>query len=383
VANIDPNVELLNYLQGVTGVLDDAILPFVADIVRSQIIEAKFSAFQIPFPIQAALNELTLPHRNSGQNKFRSIDISNARIISGNNPLVGKYLISDFAAITLGDLIVIRDDYFQVLMDSRNYATAVQLHGGTANCEFRNAVGLLAHELVHVRQYADIGFDAFLNYYLLQAPFGYASIAYETEAYGYSDITTVPPSGLFCGLIQTCGVSTTPSKPLGLSGAPQKPLASGTRSVALTGAAATAQKNLRACLGQRGAVPNACFEQVKGYYPVTAAEQAKLLVPAGKAPPKLRRDYYFKAANGRLTKVITNEKLGRDDVLNRMCKKPVFKPGPLVPPNVRTPKPPIRPLVLNPVINPPPAPVKATQPTPTPVRPMTIQPNPNAVKPAW
>jgi hypothetical protein len=120
---------------------------------------------------------------------------------------------------------------------------------------------------------------------------------------------------------------------------------------------------------------------VKGYYPATAAEQAKLLTPVGKAPPKLRRDYYYKTANGRLTKVITNEKLGRDDVLNRMCIKPVFKPGPLVPPNIRIPKPPIRPLVLNPVVNLPPAPVKATQPTLTPVTPMTIQPTPTPVRP--
>jgi hypothetical protein len=411
VVNINPKDELLNWLRGSVASLDDVIVPFVKEAVRIEINVAKLSASQIPAPVRDALNELTLPHRNSGQSKFRSIDILNARIISGANPLVSEYLREEkgFDAITLGDLIVIEDGLFQVLMDSSKYATASQLRGGTANCVFRKALLLLAHELVHIRQYADLGFDTFMINYLIETlAVGYGSDSFETEAYGYSSYSknpTTSPSGLFGAPIQTCGVSTTPSPPSGvawfadspgpprgvsttpstpsgLAGTPQLTLSGpGAVYVPLTGAADAAQKNLRACLDRRGAVPKTCFEQVKGYYPVTPAERAKLLTRVGKAPPKLRHDYYFKTANGRLTKVITNEKLSRDDVLNRMCNKPVFKPGPLVPPNIRIPKPPIRPLGLKPVINLPPAPVMATQPPPIPVNPMTIQPTPAPVRP--
>ncbi len=338
VENIDPKEELINWLRGNLAALDDAVLPFVKEVVRQEINLAKTSAVAIPVPVRDALNELTLPHRNAGQDKFRSIDISNARIISGNNALVSEYLREErgFAAITLGDLIVIRDDAFQVLVNNRNFASATQLRAGSASCTFRDALLILAHELVHVRQYANLGFDAFINNYLIEALIaGYGTDSFETEAYGYSRPSN-PTASTFGALIAACSGTAMGS-------------GVGAASGALTEAGAAARTKLVACLDKKGAVPRTCFEQLKTYYPITEAERAKLLTPAGKPPPKLRHDYYFKSNGNRLLKVITNEKLSRDDVLKRLASKPNFKPGVLVPPTLRTPKAPIKPLRLKPI----------------------------------
>lgn len=347
VENIDPKTELLNWLRGHAAALDDAILPFVKDVVRQEINLAKRSSVAIPQSVRDAIDTLTLPHRSAGTSKFRSIDIANARIISGNNALVSEYLREEngFAAITLGDLVVVRDDIFQVLTNARNHATAAQLQAGSANCDFRNAVLVLAHELVHVRQYADLGFDAFINNYLIEALIaGYGTDSFETEAYGYSRPGN-PTASTFGALIPNC--SGTASSSAGLT------------SAALTDAGRAAQLKLKDCLDKKGAVPKACFEQVKSFYQVSDAERARFTSAANQPGKKLRQDYYFKNDNGRLLKVITNERLSREEVLKRLGTKPVFKPGPLVPPKLRKPQPPLKPMRLTPTLAPAPTPTPA------------------------
>lgn len=358
VENIDPKQELINWLRGHAAALDDAILPFVKDVVRQEILAAKASAVAIPVPVRTALDELTLPHRNSGQSKFRSTDITNARIISGNNALVSEYLREErgFAAITLGDLIVIRDDIFQVLVNPRQHATAAQLRAGSASCAFRDAMLVLAHELVHVRQYANLGFDAFINNYLIEALIaGYGTDSFETEAYAYSRPGN-PGASTFGALMTTCSGT-------GVGSA-------GSSSGALTAAGTAAQKKLKECLDQKGAIPRTCFEQLKNFYPVTDAERSALLKPIGKQPPKLRADYYVKSDSGRLVKVITNEKLTREEVIKRLGLKPNIKQGVLTPPKLRLPKAPIRPLRPKPVVTPNHKPVTTlpTQASPRPVK---------------
>ena len=61
--------------------------------------------------------------------------------------------------------------------------------GAARQSPFADAFTKLAHELVHVRQYAELGPDAFVNNYLLEwarSGFRYASgDPFEAEAYTY------------------------------------------------------------------------------------------------------------------------------------------------------------------------------------------------------
>jgi hypothetical protein len=152
----------------------------------------------------------------------------------------------------------------------------------------------------------------------------------------------------------------------------------GSASSALTEAGSLARTKLTACLDKKGSVPRTCFEQIKSYYPVNDAERARISNPSNQPPKKIRQDYYFKNESGRLLKVITNERLSREEVLKRLGSKPVFKPGALVPPKLRKPQPPVRPMRFKPS----PSPTFVAKPVTTPEAKPVIAPavKPKAVK---
>ena len=326
VENIDPKRELENWLRGHAAALDDAIVPFVKDVVKREIGLAKAQAVAIPAPVQAAIDELTRPHRDAGQNKFRSSDIPRARIISNKNPLVSMYLREGFAAITLGDLIVIRDEHFQVLTDSRKFATAAQLKSGSAACDYRDAVLLLSHELVHVRQYAELGFDAFINSYLMEALMrGYGTDSFESEAYAYSSPLS-RGSSVLGGSIPNCGT-------LGVAAA-----ASGLTAAPLSAAAQQAQSKLVACLDKTKDAKS-CFTKMSTFYRPSADERNKI----EKRIETNRRPYVIEQANGRLLKVIASDDQKAAELRKKLAPR-ATKKGPLGTIKVSVPKSQLKPL---------------------------------------
>jgi hypothetical protein len=113
---------------------------------------------------------------------FYPIDVDRAVIISKTNPTADLYLRPTFGAITLDDVVIIEDDEFQIL---RNWSKGT---GEALMSDEQSALRTMIHELVHVRQYRNIGKESFINLYLTEAiANGYANISMEQEAKQYED----------------------------------------------------------------------------------------------------------------------------------------------------------------------------------------------------
>lgn len=82
----------------------------------------------------------------------------------------------------MDDLVIVRDADYQVLKDWS------KLIGEQLSAQQKNAIQLIMHELVHVRQYRSMGREVFVNRYISEAIVkGYASIAMEEEAYRFGN----------------------------------------------------------------------------------------------------------------------------------------------------------------------------------------------------
>lgn len=135
---------------------------------------------------------------------FYPIDVNRAVIISKTNPTADLYLRPGFNAITLDDLVIIEDPEFPIL---RNWSKGT---GEALNVAEQSALKTMIHELVHVRQYRNIGKESFINLYLAEAiANSYANISMEQEARQYGNwafsILSTP---------NLCAQQTTPQEPM-------------------------------------------------------------------------------------------------------------------------------------------------------------------------
>lgn len=118
---------------------------------------------------------------------FYPIDMNRALMLSETHPTASLYLPPQFGkdAITLDDLVIIKDAEFQILRNW-NKDLGAELTSGE-----QSALGLIIHELVHVRQYRNMGNEVFLNNYLTEAIVrGYADISMEQQARQYQNWAT-------------------------------------------------------------------------------------------------------------------------------------------------------------------------------------------------
>lgn len=132
----------------------EAMRAYVDNIVRSQ-------AQPLPADVQAALRELV----RKGGYPFSMRDISAARYIHKDRlsakPIFPGTLGQDNPAITYGDLIIVNDEFLSF--------------AGTLR------VAKWAHELTHVSQYRQRGWNAFLSQYAREARKGHDEISLERE----------------------------------------------------------------------------------------------------------------------------------------------------------------------------------------------------------
>jgi len=111
------------------------------------------------------------------EQSWSEVDTNRVTVVSVTNPTADLYLRDGFAAITLNDLVIMRDPQFQTL---RSWSKNV---GDSLTPAEINALVLMIHELVHVRQYRNFGKETFINRYLTEAlANGYVNISTEQEA---------------------------------------------------------------------------------------------------------------------------------------------------------------------------------------------------------
>ena len=121
----------------------------------------------------------------SRNDHFYPVDVDEIRIIARSRTALGSlYLREGYGAITLGNVVILRDHFFEQL-DLWDHPWG-EARFGHLTQEEEEALSILIHELIHIRQYREIGKEQFINRYLTEAlKSGYGSISMETEAYDF------------------------------------------------------------------------------------------------------------------------------------------------------------------------------------------------------
>jgi hypothetical protein len=95
---------------------------------------------------------------------FTEEDLQRARILPTSHPGAEQFVTEGHSGVTLDTLIIVKDArYDRILAWDRSW---VQVLGGELSSAQRKALFLVLHELVHVRQFREMGRQAFLDEYL-------------------------------------------------------------------------------------------------------------------------------------------------------------------------------------------------------------------------
>src|SRR5690606_6501271 len=121
-----------------------------------------------------------------------------------------------------------------------------------------------------VRQYGELGCDAFINNYLMEAlTRGYGTDSFESEAYVYSSSIS-RGSSVLVKVVPNCGTLATAAAASGLTTA-----SSGLTATGLSPAAQQAREKLVACLDKTKDAKS-CFTKMSTFYQPSAEERSKI-----------------------------------------------------------------------------------------------------------
>jgi hypothetical protein len=193
--SVDPSTALDQFLRGLLSVVDDSV-PGLLSAAFLHIDTLRAGAPALPAWMQTLLVDLRNAPYMAGVPSYTAEHVANVRVIPRRTATADLYLRSDLgvvaAAVTLDKLVILRDDLYDALM--RHPAVTLQnVRCGATTPLFREALTVLAHELVHVRQFQILGRDAFVNSYFLDVLVnGYGNDALESEAFDVSDVLETP-----------------------------------------------------------------------------------------------------------------------------------------------------------------------------------------------
>jgi hypothetical protein len=184
---------------GLTGGVAEVLLP----LIKAGINSIALGAPHLPKHLQELLKDIITPVYDHGNMGFGHDDIRDIKIIREDRTFNTDLWLPDGKdAITLGSVIIVNDADYRRLMAPANNYTLTELLMGHGTLEYANAVGLMIHELVHVKQYRVLGTDTFiLNYLMKNAPLvtsGYGHDAYEREAYNFEADMLELHGGVLC-----------------------------------------------------------------------------------------------------------------------------------------------------------------------------------------
>lgn len=122
---------------------------------------------------------------SSFPNLFTQADVDRARILPHRDSGVLGLPKDGYDAITLDSLVILQDNLYDALASGD--VSYDRVARGEATPDESRAFYVIVHELVHVRQYRELGRETFANQYLRDALVnGYADVSFEQEAYSVS-----------------------------------------------------------------------------------------------------------------------------------------------------------------------------------------------------
>lgn len=176
-------------ITNLTEVLTGGLLEPSLQIVRVDIDTLYGVGTPIPDNVKDMIHHFVEPIYDGGVSGFAYADMDTVKIVPQRMPTAGIYLQSDKAAITLGKVVIMRNDLYDALVAPENAGVDwAQFLTASLDFNFVHGVDTMIHELVHVKQYRVDGDHNFLANYVVGtvAGGGYGNDAYEREAYTYT-----------------------------------------------------------------------------------------------------------------------------------------------------------------------------------------------------
>lgn len=177
---VDPYEEYRKWLAGQVPVLPAAVLPAAYETARLDIEAMKLEGQPIPETVKGQMRELL---DRAGVNPFTEEDIENARLLPESHWIARRYMSRDALGQTLGALVLLRQNLYDQLMTPNDHTTTDILCNATfEGFDYGEAILTLIHELVHVKQYREMGPDVFFGNYVLQVLQAVAQAVVEEDA---------------------------------------------------------------------------------------------------------------------------------------------------------------------------------------------------------
>jgi hypothetical protein len=175
------------------GIADKVVALFAADA------EALYSTCtDLPLSQKAIVTEMLTIAGDAGP--FEIFHLDGVRI-TDETAGFNRDIWLQKGAITLGKLIILKPEDF-ALLSVEHLHTLTDILSGSASADLRRAIRLLAHEMVHVKQYEQLGVERFFSDYVLEnsvyARGGYGFGKYEQEAYRSEKPLAEAVGGAYC-----------------------------------------------------------------------------------------------------------------------------------------------------------------------------------------
>lgn len=179
ICDPDPKTLAELWARNLVRLGDDAI-PWARDAVWSHVQTLYEKAHPLRPEVHALLFGAYISELSEGFPSFAPVHLRRARVLSSGSLGAGVFVRDDANAVTLGNLIILRPPLYRAIAEAPLPPLA------EVACPERrglaNALAVLAHELVHVRQFDELGEDAFVdNYLLAYTAKGYRGNDFEKE----------------------------------------------------------------------------------------------------------------------------------------------------------------------------------------------------------
>lgn len=182
----DPEAEFRKWLAGQIPMLDTVLIPGAFTAFKADVAAMRTQGVKVPAGAKTIIKNAMASYWSANTAKFAQVDLDNSTIISNTHSLAKPYLKPGYGGITLGDVIVLDDAVFKIIT-GENWASA----NLKTSWPRAWAMQILVHEHVHVRQYRELGLEAFFKQYFVEVMLagGYShDMPLEAEAYAFSDL---------------------------------------------------------------------------------------------------------------------------------------------------------------------------------------------------